>query len=181
MKERTDAQLIRAVLDGEQTAYAALVARYQERLFRRALGLTGDPDMAADMVQDTFVRAYTALDRAQPERFGAWIHRILRNLCLDELRSPRQRTSSLAVDAPAPDDPVRDLERSELAAALDAAIATLSPAVREAFVLKHVEGLSYRQMVELTGAGDAALKMRVNRAREALRKALQPVRDERTM
>jgi RNA polymerase sigma-70 factor, ECF subfamily len=181
MKERSDAQIIRAVLDGEQTAYAALVARYQERLFRRALGLTGDPDMAADMVQDAFVRAYSALDRAQPQRFGAWIHRILRNLCLDELRSPRQREAPLTNHASSPADPAHDLEQRELGDAIDSALASLSPTIREAFVMKHVEGLSYREMVELTGAGDAALKMRVNRARAALRSALQPINEERMM
>lgn len=181
MSERTDAQIIRAVLGGEQSAFAVLVARYQERLFRRALALTGDPEMAADMVQDAFVRAYTALDRSEPHRFGAWIHRILRNLCLDELKAPRQRTGPLPDDLAGSVNPAGDLDRSELAAALDTALATLSPTVREAFVLKHVEGLSYRQMVELTGAGEAALKMRVSRAREALRELLRPVREERAM
>jgi RNA polymerase sigma-70 factor, ECF subfamily len=176
---RSDADLVRAVLGGEESAYAPLVARYQERLFRRALAMLGDTDAAADTVQEAFIRGYTGLAAADPERFGAWIHRILRNIALDELRSPRQRAVDFPPDLPselqARADPARELDRRELGDAIGDALAALSPTVREAFVLKHVEGLSYDEMAALTGVAVGALKMRVKRAREALQALLQPV------
>lgn len=181
MSERSDAELVRAVVAGERDAYAPLVDRYQERLFRRALALLGDPDPAADMVQETFIRAYMGLAQADPDRFGAWVHRILRNLCLDELKSPRQRVDALRGDLPSRMDPARELDRHDLGDGISAALQTLSPTVREAFVLKHVDGLSYDEMSALTGVAPGALKMRVKRAREALQSILQPLHGDPSM
>jgi RNA polymerase sigma-70 factor, ECF subfamily len=153
------------------------VARHQDRLYRRALALVGDPDLAADMVQNTFIRAYRGIGRADPTRFGAWVYRILRNLCLDELRSPRQRGLALPDDLTSGTGPAQDLERHELGDALNGALDTLGPTLREAFIMKHVEGLSYEEMSAETGAAVGALKMRVKRAREALQTALRPMED----
>jgi len=143
--ERADGELVRAVRGGDREAYSVLVARYQERLFRRALGMVGDPDLAADMVQDAFVRGYTSLARADPDRFAAWLHRILRNLCLDELRAPRHRVTELPDDLSSTLDPVRDLETRGMGEVIGRALAALGPTLREAFILKHVEGLSYQE------------------------------------
>jgi RNA polymerase sigma-70 factor, ECF subfamily len=175
MKDRTDAELVAAVRAGDQAAFEGLVRRYQEPLFHRAVSLVTDPDLAADMVQEAFVRAYTSLDRADPTRFGGWIYRIVRNLCLDELRAPRRRGVDLPSSLVSGVDPQRDLEQSELHAALDQALRGLTPTLREAFVMKHVEGLSYEEMAAQTGAAEGALKMRVKRAREALQGLLAPM------
>lgn len=175
MSERNDAELVAAVLAGDRSAFEPLVRRYQELLYRRALGLVNEPDLAADMVQEAFIRAYSRLDRADPGRFGGWIYRILRNLCLDELRAPRHRRAAMPLDLEGDLSPARDLERRQLGEALDRALAGLSPTLREAFVLKHVDGLSYEEMVIETGAAEGALKMRVKRAREALQTLLQPM------
>jgi RNA polymerase sigma-70 factor, ECF subfamily len=182
MTERTDTDLVRAVLGGDPRAYGPLVARHQERLYRRAFSMLGDPDLAADMVQDSFIRAYSSLDGADPDRFGAWVYRILRNLCLDELRSPRQRTTALSpAMANGEGSPEQAYERRELGDALGEALANLGPTLREAFVLKHVEGLSYEEMSAQTGVAVGALKMRVKRAREALQAALQPLEPDTAM
>jgi RNA polymerase sigma-70 factor, ECF subfamily len=173
--QRTDGELVAAVLAGDRAAFGPLVARHQEQLFRRALALVGDADLAADMVQEAFIRAYSGLASADPHRFAGWIYRILRNLCLDELRAPRHKGAALPVDLRAGGDPARDLERRELGNSLDHALAGLTPTLREAFVLKHVEGLSYEEMAAQTGAAEGALKMRVKRAREALQQLLQPM------
>jgi RNA polymerase sigma-70 factor, ECF subfamily len=172
MRDGADADLVRAVLAGERSAYAPLVERYQERLYRRALAMVGDGDLAADMVQEAFIRGFTGLAQADPDRFAAWIHRILRNLCLDEIRAPRRRAEPLPPRLASPADPARELELGQIRAAVDAALDELAPTIREAFVLKHVEGLSYLEMAELTGANESALKMRVKRARQALQATL---------
>jgi RNA polymerase sigma-70 factor (ECF subfamily) len=174
--ETPDAELVARVLGGERDAYAELVRRHQERLYRHALGMVASPDAAADLVQDSFIKGFTSLQRCRdPDRFGAWLFRILRNRCLDHLKNRRQHTvpleeeTALAEDR---DDPDSLLEQAELRRAVGGALAALPEAQREAFLLKHVEGRSYEEMAELLGASVSALKMRVMRAREALRALL---------
>lgn len=174
--EPTDAQVIAQVLAGRTDRYSLLVTRYQEPLFRHAFGMTGDTDASADLVQDTLVKAYTHLATCQdPERFGAWAFRILRNRCMDHLKNRRQRTVPLEDDTVVVPDtatPAGELERAELGRAVEEALATLPASQREAFLLKHVEGLSYEEMAERLDTGISALKMRVMRAREALQSLL---------
>lgn len=165
------------MLAGDRESYALLVRRYQETLFRHALGMLLDADAAADLVQDSLVKAYTSLQDCQdPARFGAWVFRILRNRCHDYLRDRRRQVVSLeegASSAPSKESPELDLERLTLNRALDGALAQLPEAQREAFLLKHVEGRSYEEMTELLGASTSALKMRVMRARETLQVLLR--------
>lgn len=179
MEALSDAELVGRILRGERELYAVLVGRYQDALFRHAAGMVGDPDAAADLVQDSFVKAYTRLDTCQdPERFPAWLFRILRNRCKDWLKNRRQHTVSLVDEAhaaPVGDDPVRRLERTELGRVVEAALARLPEAQREAFLLKHVEGRSYEEMADMLDTGISALKMRVMRAREALQEILKDV------
>lgn len=181
-RDLTDAELVARVLAGEQDLYAALVGRYQEMLYRHALGMVSQADAAADLVQDSFVKAYTSLRHCDdPARFGAWIFRILRNRCLDYLKDRRRQTVPLdqeAVIAPSRENPETDLDRAELRRAVSSALDTLPEAQREAFLLKHVDGRSYEEMAELLGASISALKMRVMRAREALQLLLSPPEEQ---
>jgi RNA polymerase sigma-70 factor (ECF subfamily) len=172
----TDAELIAEVLAGRTDRFARLVERYQEAMFRHAAGMVGDPDAAADLVQDSFVKAYTHLATClEPDRFAAWVFRILRNRCMDHLKNLRQRSVPLDEQAAAAGDadPIRGLERTEAARAVERALARLPAAQREAFLLKHVEELSYEEMAERLDASVSALKMRVMRAREALQEMLR--------
>ncbi|MFL5538974.1 MAG: RNA polymerase sigma factor [Longimicrobiaceae bacterium] len=173
-----DAELIGRILSGERELYARLVTRHQEALYRHAAAMLGDRDAAADLVQESFVKAYTRLHTCDPDRFAAWLFRILRNRCKDWLKNHRQRTAPLedeAHQAPEGDDPVRTLERTELGHVVNAALQRLPAAQREAFLLKHVDGLSYEEMAERLDTGVSALKMRVMRAREALQELLRDV------
>src|SRR5262249_28127630 len=82
-----DAAVIGRVLAGDVQEFAVLVARYQSGLYRYAVSMVLDHDAAADMVQDTFVRAYTHLAACRdPSRFHAWIFQTLRHRCLDYLK-----------------------------------------------------------------------------------------------
>jgi RNA polymerase sigma-70 factor (ECF subfamily) len=171
-----DAELVRRVLAGEVEAYGALVERYRPRCARFALHMLGDSADAEEVVQEAFVRAYRALPRCrQPDRFGAWLLRILANRCRTARASRSRRERLVLLDDGAvgmaavahPED--RSAWREEIAVAL----ARLAPEQREAFLLKHVEELDYGEMAEITGAGVSALKMRVKRACERLRELLQ--------
>ena len=176
--QRADAELIERILAGERELYAELVVRYQDTLFRHAMVMVGDRDAAADLVQDSLVKAFTRLHTCEPDRFGAWVFRIVRNRCKDWLKNRRQHTTTLEADdhaAPESDDPVRTLERTELGRVVEAALMRLPAAQREAFLLKHVDGLSYEEMAERLETGVSALKMRVMRAREALQEILREV------
>ena len=165
------------MLGGEQEQYALLVRRYQERLFRFALGMVGDFDTAADLVQDSLVKAFTGLRHCKDrDRVSAWLFSIVRNRCLDHLKSPRARTATpseilplLPATGAGPDEDVLSRETQQ---AVREALARLPAAQREAFLLKHLDGCSYEEMAEQLGASVSALKMRVLRAREALQALL---------
>jgi RNA polymerase sigma-70 factor (ECF subfamily) len=176
-----DEVLVRRVLEGDVEAFAGLVARHRERGLRFAAAMLGDPADAEEALQDAFVRAYRGLRTCrEPARFGAWFLRILANRCRTRAATRRRRAGLFVRDevalerasAPAGGDPEW---REEIARAL----ARLDPLQREAFLLKHVEGLDYEEMARLTGARTSALKMRVMRACKHLRALLGEVDDAR--
>lgn len=177
-----DAEIVARVLAGDQEQYAELVRRYQDNLFRHALGMVGSADAAADLVQECLIRAYTRLSTcSEPARFGAWVFRILRNGCLDYLKDRRRQTVPIEDEVMvgvAREDPALSLERGELRGSVFRALDTLPEAQREAFLMKHVEDLSYEEMTERLDASVSALKMRVKRAREALQVLLAAEREE---
>ncbi len=171
----SDAALVRRVLDGDVETYAGLVARYRDRLGRYALHRLGNRADAEDVVQETFVRAYRGLERcAAPEHFGAWLFQILVNRCrtMGGQRARRERLVTPNEAALAEADVAHPADRQAWAEAIRWALGRLTPEQREAFLLKHVEDLSYEEMADLTGEGISALKMRVKRACEALRAIL---------
>jgi len=184
----TDAALIRRVLDGDGGAFGILVDRHYERCARYAWHMLGNREDAEEAVQDAFVRAYRSLARYEErERFGAWVLRIVVNRCrtAGARRQRRERVFaplddvSMEVEratgerASGADDADRTAWREEI----ERALAQLAPEQREAFLLKHVEELSYDEMAEITGAGVSALKMRVKRACKRLRELLEEVND----
>lgn len=175
--EPSDATVVGQVLAGDVDAYRVLVERYRRDFGRYAVALVGDADSAADVVQEAFIRAYDSLATCrEPDRFGAWFFRILTNQCHDAVHRRRPREDVLVVDPPARERTDDAVERGELGAALEAALGRLTPEQREAFVMKHVDGRSYDEMAQLLGVGVDALKMRVHRARDAMRGMLEGLR-----
>jgi len=174
----SDGALIRRVLDGDTDAYAGLVDRYRDRLGRYAVRMLGNMADAEEALQDAFVRGYRSLARCDnPERFGAWLFGILVNRCrtVGARRARRQRSvmpDEGALARAAVPDASNDFAWRE---AIEWALAQIPPANREAFLLKFVEDLSYEEMAAMTGVGVSALKMRVMRAREELRRLLREV------
>jgi RNA polymerase sigma-70 factor (ECF subfamily) len=176
-KGADDALVIERVLAGEIQLFSELVNRHQAALYRHAVGMVLDHDVAADMVQDAFVRAYTNLRQCRDrERFRAWLFQTLRNRCLDYLKEARRKNVRLDDAGPFLDPaegPADIVERKRLRSQLMDALAQLPEAQREAFVMHYVEEVPYETMAELLDAKVSALKMRVMRAREALSAALQ--------
>ncbi len=170
----TDQDVITRILAGERDAFAMLIGRYSDPLYRHALGMTGSPDVAEDILQTSFIKAYHHLGEVRG-RFDAWLFRIVANGCKDWLKNIRRTHLSYDEDDQPSSyaSPDEDLDRTELRTDLDSALAQLAPSLREAFIMKHVEGRSYEEMADLLGTTVGALKMRVHRAREALQTLLE--------
>ena len=176
----TDGEIVRAVLAGDVDLYAVLVERYRDRFARYATRMLGSRDAAEDALQDALVRAFDRLaDCREPEKFAGWLFLILRNRCFAEHRRHQreERLPEAAVEAiAAPERSDGRVERKEQARELGRAVGQLTPEQREAFVLKHVEGLPYEEIAELTGATVASLKMRMHRAYDRLRELMKEYR-----
>jgi len=178
LEASSDAAIVARVLRGDAEAFRELVERYRDQYARYALHMLGNREDAEEALQDAFTRAYRALPRCEdPERFGAWLFRILVNRCrtAGTRRGRRARTfvadeaALLSASEEHPED--RAAWREEI----DRALQRLRPEQREAFLLKYGEEMGYDEMSQLTGVGVSALKMRVMRACERLRDLLSEV------
>ena len=173
-QDTPDQDIIQSVLAGNREAFRVLISRYSDPLYRHALCMTGSPDVAEDILQLSFIKAYQHLSEVRG-RFDAWVFRIVANGCKDWLKNIRRTHLSYEEDdqPSAYATPEEDLDRTELRDDLDRALSALPGSLREAFVMKHVEGRSYEEMADLLGTTVGALKMRVHRAREALQALLE--------
>ena len=154
--------------------FAALVRANQNPLYRYGRGLGLDHDTALDLVQETFIKAHQRREQCrEPAKVRAWLFRIFRNAMLDWARNVR-RTEVPLLDIEEPRDEDDFAERHALREAIGAALASLSPLLREAFLLRHELGHSYEEIAELAGVTVSAAKMRVARAHAALRESLEP-------
>lgn len=174
----SDRELVLGARAGDLAAFALLIGRHRDRFLRYAWSLLGNREDAEEAVQDALVRVHRALGQSDPDRFGAWAFRILVNRCRTKAR--RGRWWKKIARSEGPDTVVGVVDPAPESAAwreeIDRALETLPSDQREAFVLKYVEDLSYAEMTELTGASVSALKMRVSRACDRLRRELEPAR-----
>ena len=169
-----DQAVIDRVLAGDRDAFGILIERYSDPLYRHAYGMTGSADVAEDILQVSFIKAFHHLGEVRG-RFDAWVFRIVANGCKDWLKNIRRTHLSYEEDDQPSgyETPDEELDRGEIRRDLDGALAALPSSLREAFVMKHVEGRSYEEMADLLDTTVGALKMRVHRAREALQKLLE--------
>jgi RNA polymerase sigma-70 factor (ECF subfamily) len=168
-------------LNGNADAFTRLVDRYYERCARFAVRMLGDRDDAEDALQQTFLRAYRSLGKYQErDRFSAWLYRILVNQCRSAAsrRSQRERVFVREEVALANATDRRQGWTGEDEELVQRILAELDPLLREAFVLKYIEDLSYEEMSAATGVGVSALKMRVKRACDRLRARWEQIRDD---
>jgi RNA polymerase sigma-70 factor (ECF subfamily) len=171
-----DAQAVTRALAGDTDAFAILVDRHAGVCLRYATRMLGSREDAEDVLQDALMRAFRALGNYDASRsFRTWLLSIVANRCRSALVSRHRRERILTLDAASADEiatPVDAAEDDEMHA-VRWALAQLDPKHREAFLLKHVEGLNYDEIAKITGAGVSALKMRVRRACERMRSLLE--------
>lgn len=167
-----DDDLKRLARRDRKAALAGVVHRYRARLLRHAGGYVRDPDIAADIVQDVFVKAMHERRLFEAEfRIGAWLHRVTANLCLNLVRDSRRRTEILA-DAPTR----RSAEATQLAAIaeaertrqLDEALGRLTPAHRQILRERFWGDQSYQEISEVLGLELGTVMSRLSRAKDAL-------------
>jgi RNA polymerase sigma-70 factor (ECF subfamily) len=151
---------------GEVEAFEALYRSHQAGIYTFILSQVREPELAADLTQETFVRAWQSLPRLRKAgAFRGWLHRIAANLVRDEVKSGRAR-------ADAAEGPEAMLASQERKGAVWAALAELPAQQRAAVVMHHVEGMSMTEIAEATGVRPGTVMSRLARAREAVRKRL---------
>jgi RNA polymerase sigma-70 factor (ECF subfamily) len=181
MEELSDLQLIEEVRNGKRRAFTELMRRYQQRVYWAARRIVGTHEDADDIVQETFVKAYTALGDFRGESsFFTWLYRIAVNLSLNAVRK-RQLVSYLKENEiinrifPSSDDPSREVEFKETQSRLQEAIARLPEKQRAVFVMRYYDEMSYEEISEVMKTSVGGLKANFF---HALRKVREYMTDE---
>ncbi len=192
----SDAILVQRTVAGDQRAYGLLVLKYQRRIQRLIGRMVRDVDLVEDICQETFIRAYRALHQFRGDaQFYTWLYRIAVNTAkkfLLELKNdPTVSESFLANDdddetswkknEPTADDgPESILAAKEIAAVVNAAMDDLPPDLRQAVVLREIEGLSYEEIAAAMDCPVGTVRSRIFRAREAISARVRPLLDKQT-
>lgn len=181
---RSDAELLGAHVAGDSLAFEEIVRRHRDRLWAVALRTTGDPEEAADSLQDALISAYRRADQFRGDSaVTTWLHRIVVNASLDRLR----RRAVRAADALPDDkddlpghvvaDPVDHMDRREVQLLVTAALAELPVEQRDAILLVDVEGWSVEDAARELGIPEGTVKSRCFRGRARLAKSLDFLRN----
>jgi RNA polymerase sigma-70 factor, ECF subfamily len=181
-----DAELLRALKSGDPDAFRELVERHSSTVYNLALRMMNNPQEAEEVLQETFISAFRALDRFEGRsQLGTWLYRIAYNAALMRLRKRELATSS--IDEPHVNDEGEELPRQlidwtglpddvvlsrELHEVLGKAVGTLPETLRSVFVLRDIEGLSTAEVAETLSLTETNVKVRLHRARMALREHL---------
>lgn len=178
-------KLLKKAAAGSAEAFEQLVLTYQTPIFNLCLRMTGNPEDAADMTQESFLKAWRSLEGFHFESaFSTWLYRLTSNTCLDFLRSVKRRkqfsltmedadgeTQLLDLPDPAP-TPEASLLSAEESALLAAAMRQLDPEQQRILTLRVVNDLSYTEIAAVLDIKEGTVKSRLARARENLRKKL---------
>lgn len=175
-----------ALKAGDADAFTEMVERHSGTVYNLALRLMNNPQEAEEVLQETFISAFRALDRFEGRsKLSTWLYRIAYNASLMRLR--KRRLPTLSIDEPLVNDKSEAVPRQlvdwsalpddillsgELHSVLDAAVATLSETLRGVFVLRDIEGLSTAETAAVLGLTETNVKVRLHRARLALREQL---------
>jgi RNA polymerase sigma-70 factor, ECF subfamily len=193
MTAEADALLLERVKHGDQRAFEMLVVKYQRRIERLIGRMVRDADLVQDIAQETFIRAYRAIPQFRGESaFYTWLYRIAVNTAkkalVDLKRDPLIFESQLGGRDDEQEEPSRVeqtlsdgetpdavLASKEVAATVNAAIDALSEELRQAIVLREIEGLSYEEIADVMNCPIGTVRSRIFRARESIATKLRPL------
>lgn len=173
-------EIIRSVLRGNVNDFEKLVTAYEKNVYSLALRMVGDPEDAADMTQETFIKAYRSLSSFRGDsKFSSWLYRIASNVCLDFLRS-RSRHPQVSLNSSDEDDrttfelpdmsrnPEEQLMKKLSMEAVRRGLEQLPEQQRQILVLRELGGLSYAELAQTLGLEEGTVKSRIFRARKRL-------------
>jgi len=179
----TDELLLQKAVDGDHAAFRELYDRYRQPIFGFAYRLLGSVELAEDVTHDCFLSLIRKPENFRPERASlkTYLYAAARNLALKHFRNQGREAGMNEVaeepQEPARRGPLRRLLDEELADQVRAAVFSLPPLQREALILFEYEGLSMNEVAEIAGTDAGAIKARLYRAREGLRRSLKPYMD----
>ena len=185
-KQNTSEIDLKALRRQDKQAFAELVERNSNNIYRLGLKMTGNPQDAEDVLQETFIKAYNHLDKFEGRsKISTWLYRIAVNEALMLLRKRKDDHTSIDQGVQTDDGavlpkqivdwcclPEKELMRDEVKDHIEEAVEKLSDANRAAFLLRDVEGLSTREAAEALDISESAIKVRLMRARMQLREDL---------
>jgi RNA polymerase sigma-70 factor (ECF subfamily) len=187
--EQEESDWLERARGGDAGAYGRLVRAHQRRVHATALQMLGDRGEAEDATQETFLRAWRALERFDGRsKLSTWLYRICVNVCLNAIRRRKRRASSDLDDPRVPEptadptqgrtDPAAALETDQTERRLAAALESLSPTLRSAVVLVLLQGMPHKEAADVLGCPEGTVAWRIHEARRRLRLALDDLRDD---
>ncbi len=176
----SDAELIERCLRKDNSAWDQVVGRFRRKIFHIAYKFTGKHDEAEDLTQEIFFKVFKSLDKFNRDAdFSTWLSSVARNYCIDHYRAGKREREVLVEDlvafdlAPASSgNPHRALEDQDRRSFLRKGLDLLPNKLREAVVLRDLQGLSYQEMAERLALPEGTVKSRINRGREELSRLL---------
>jgi RNA polymerase sigma-70 factor (ECF subfamily) len=176
----SDVDLIERCLKEEGAAWDQIVARYRRKVFHIAYKFTARHDEAEDLTQEILLKIFRSLDKFKRDAdFSTWLSSVARNYCIDHYRASKREKEVLVDDLLAMDlaaatsgNPQRILEDRDRRQFLRRGLEMLPPKLREAVVLRDLQGLSYQEMAERLRLPEGTVKSRINRGREELSRLL---------
>jgi RNA polymerase sigma-70 factor, ECF subfamily len=179
--ENTDAQLVRRVQKGDKGAFDLLVLKYQHKIVNLVMRYVRDPDLALDITQEAFLKAYRALPRFRGDSaFYTWLYRIAVNTAKNHLAAVRRRPMDIELDLQDPeqydlhaklketDTPEGVALSHELHATVEKAIEVLPEDLRTAIILRELDGMSYEEIAQTMDCPVGTVRSRIFRARDAI-------------
>ncbi len=179
-------RLCQQTLPEDTRAFEEIVARYKKRVFQTTYRLLDNREEAEDYSQEVFLKIYRNINTlSEPATFEAWLHRITVNTCLNALEK-RKRTPAIKIhldadeekqgfDIASQSNTEKTFEAGEIRNCLEKALAELEPAGRNAIVLRDIEEMSYEEIAASLKLGLSAVKMRIHRARLAVRDLIEKI------
>jgi RNA polymerase sigma-70 factor (ECF subfamily) len=185
----SDEQLMLRVGQGDKSAFDEIVKRYTSRMVNLAYQIVGERELAQDVAQETFLRAYKSAARYREiSKFSTWLYTIAINLCRNELRRRKFRMYSLEGMAEREDDdklridiadesrkPDRDLEKKEIGKIVRDAVEMLPEKFKTPLVLRDLQELTYEEIGGILDLPEGTVKSRINRARLRVKEILTPL------
>ncbi|WP_040948982.1 RNA polymerase sigma factor [Gorillibacterium massiliense] len=176
-------RIIREAKQGNKDAFAPLVHRFKDHVYRYAFGMLGDRMEAEDLSQEAFMKCYASLPQLESEfSFVSWLNRIVSNLCVDRLKKRNKETTKTTSQDALGDMEIKSAREQHrvdsLKQTIDEAMELLSPDHRKIILLHDVQGFRYEEIAEILEIPLGTVKSRLNAARLALRLVMRRGEDK---